>query len=277
MLLGLRKFTLFRQSQSKTDGFLDFLESLKKLPLANLLAWSDIRQRYRRSTLGPFWITVSTAVMITCIGFLFGNLFKSSQKEFLPFVAIGLILWSFFSTTIIESCSAFTNAENIIKQLPLPLFLHIERVILRNFYIFLHNIILYPIICILISKQVSLIALLAIPGFFLVVLNLTWISMSLAVICTRFRDMTQIVISLLQIVFYITPIIWMPGLLSEKTSKLVLTPNPFYHLLEVVRAPLMGYSPTFSNWSVCVTMGLAGTAFSLMIFNSFRKKVSYWL
>lgn len=174
------------------------------LPL--YLAKADIRQRYRRSSLGPFWITISTGVMIACIGIIFGNLFKSPIKDFLPFLAAGLIIWSFISTVLIEATQVFITAEPIIRQLPIPIFSHVTRVVARNFIIFLHNIVIYPIVCLCVMRGFNFNVLLVIPGLALLIVNLLWMGLVIGIVCTRFRDMGQIVQSLLQIVFYVTPI-----------------------------------------------------------------------
>lgn len=262
---------------SESKGFWDVLSSIKQIKLPLYLAWSDIRQRYRRSTLGPFWITISTGVMITCLGVIFGNLFSTPLKEFLPFLASGLIIWGLISSSISEASYAFVSAEAIIRQLPLPLFTHILRMVARNVYIFLHNLIIYPIVLIVVQKSIGVSVLLFFPGFLLLTLNLLWISLFLGIICARFRDLAQIVQSILQIVFYVTPIIWMPGLLARKTATMILEPNPFFHLMEIVRAPLLGQVPSATNWGVSCCIAFFGWLLTLAFFNKYRNRIAYWL
>ena len=127
-------------------GCKDIFLSLKELSLPFLLAKADIRQKYRRSSLGPFWITISTGVMIACIGLIFGGLFKSPTEDFLPFLTAGLIFWTFISNCLLDATQVFVNSEAIIKQLPIPLFSHVLRMVIRNFYILLHNILIFPIV-----------------------------------------------------------------------------------------------------------------------------------
>ncbi len=258
-------------------GLLDVISAAKDWRLPVLLATSDIRQRYRRSTLGPFWITISCAVMIACIGLIFGRLFKSPMSEFLPFIAAGLILWGFISSVINEATSVFISSESIIKQLPIPLFSHVIRMVSRNLYIFFHNILIYPIVCLLVHKALGLNVFLVIPGLLLLFLNLLWISLLIGVVCTRYRDMGQIVQSLLQIAFYVTPIIWMPNALNGRSSSLILDPNPVYHLMQLVRAPLMNQQPTFLNWSFSLGLFLVGSLLTITIFNKYRYRIPYWL
>lgn len=258
-------------------GVKDVLAALSQIGLPLYLAKADIRQRYRRSILGPWWITISTGVMIACIGVIFGTLFKSPLKEFLPFLSAGLILWGFISSTIMEGTSVLIGAEAIIKQLPIPIFSHIIRMVGRNLIVFFHNLIIFPIVCLCVQKGINWNILYFFPGVVILTLNLLWISLLLAIICTRFRDMTQIVSSLLQIAFYITPIIWMPSLLPARASMMLLDPNPVYHLLAIVREPLLGQAPTITNWLVSIGVFLSGSLFSILLFNKYRARISYWL
>lgn len=245
------------------------------LPL--YLAKADIRQRYRRSTLGPFWITLSTGVMIACLGLIFGTLFKSPLKEFLPFLSAGLIIWGFISTTLSDATTVFATAEPIIKQLPIPLFTHILRMVARNFYIFLHNLIIFPIVLLCVANPLTINVLYVFPGLTILVANLLWMSLILGVVCARYRDLTQIVLSVLQIFFYITPIIWMPSSLPSRASLMLIEPNPFFHLIEIIRLPLMGQVPTPSNWMYSIFLTVIGWLLANLIFNKYRTRVAYWL
>jgi len=255
----------------------DIAAATRRYSLVGMLGWQDVRQRYRRSALGPLWLTISMGVMIGTIGIVFGNIFKSPMTEFLPFIAIGIILWGFISTVITEGCTGFIVAEGIIKQLPIPLFVHILRMIWRNILILGHNIVIFPIILIAVGKPLYLVAFLAIPGFLLLLVNLTWVALILALLCARYRDLAQIVGSVLQVVFYLTPIMWMPKNLPKATGIYLLDLNPVYHLLEIVRAPLLGDFPTTINWVVACSMALAGWLFAIALYGRYKRRIAYWL
>lgn len=258
-------------------GLEDIIMSFKGSSLPVFLAYSDIRQRYRRSSLGPFWITISMGVTIACIGIIFGNIFKAPMQEFLPFLSVGLILWSFISTVLTDATTVFPSAEGIIRQLPIPLFTHIYRMIMRNIYILGHNLLVLPVVYCSVGKTVGADCFLFIPVFFILLLNLAWMSLVLSILCVRFRDLTQIVASLLQIFFYITPIIWMPSLLPARASLMILDPNPFFHLLSIVRNPLLSQPTTAANWVISCLIGLIGTVVSIIFFNNYRRRIAYWI
>ncbi len=258
-------------------GLADVIAGIKHFPLVMMLGWQDIRQRYRRSVLGPFWLTLSMGIMIGTIGVVFSQILAAPIDEFIPFLSAGLILWGTISTVVTEACTAFIFSEGIIKQLPLPLSVHIFRMIWRNVIILGHNIVILPLVFLVVGKPISSVALLTVPGFTLALINLTWLSFLLGIICTRYRDFPQIVGSLLQVIFYLTPIIWMPDLLPKRAGLYLLDSNPAYHLLEIVRAPLLGHFPTSLNWGVAICCAVIGWIVTIMFYNRYKHRIAYWL
>ncbi len=197
----------------------DIFAALINYNLACILGWQDIRQRYRRSSLGPFWLTISMGVMIGALGLVFGTIFDMPMKEFLPFLTIGLILWTLITTALNEGCTGFIAAEAIIKQISLPLFTHILRVLWRNLIILAHNLLIFPLVLLVFWLPLPATALLVSVGLTLLMLNLSWMALLLGVLCTRYRDVPQIITSLLQVTFYLTPIIWRPESLPKRAGQ----------------------------------------------------------
>lgn len=255
----------------------EIISGINKLPLVSVLGWNDIRTRYRRSAIGPFWLTISMGVMIASIGLVFGQIFKTPMDEYLPFLAAGIILWAFITGTINEGCTSFIDAEGMIKQLPIPLFVHVLRVLWRNLLILGHNILILPLVFLVMDKGLTPMMLLVIPGLVLVLICLSWLMLLFAVLCARYRDLPQIIASLVQVVFYLTPIIWMPTLLPNRVGTTFLQLNPFYHLIELIRAPLLGGIPSLTSWLVILIISLVGWSFTLLFFSRFRHRVAYWL
>lgn len=255
----------------------DIALALKNFSLAGLLGFHDVKQRYIRSKLGPFWLTISMGVMIGTIGVVFGNIFNSPIETFLPFLTLGIIAWTFISTTISEGCHSFISTEHLIKQLPIPLFTHILRNWWRNLIILAHNLLIVPIVYLILDNGVSWSFLLVIPGILILSINLLWMSLFLAIICTRFRDLAQIVNSILQVFFYLTPIIWMPSLINNERLGFLLQLNPFYHFVVLIREPLLGGSEVFLSWLVTILIALCGWLITLILFTKFRHRIAYWL
>lgn len=255
----------------------DIAAGTRRYQLVGMLGWQDVRQRYRRSALGPFWLTISMGVMIGTIGLVFGEIFKTPLTDFLPFLAAGMILWSFISSVVTEGCSSFIAADGIIKQLPIPLFVHVLRMIWRNILILGHNIVIFPLVLLAVGRPLSWLAVVSIPGFMLIVVNLTWVSLLLSVFCARYRDLPQVVVNGLQVLFYLTPIMWMPTSLPSRIGTYLLEFNPVYHVLSVARAPLLGELPTLTDWMVSLGLAVFGWLAALLVYGRYKRRIAYWL
>jgi lipopolysaccharide transport system permease protein len=245
--------------------------------LALLLGWQDVAQRYRRSRVGAFWITINMGVMIAALGLVFGSLFRIPMQEFLPFLCAGLIFWGFLSSCIGEGCTSFITSEAIILQTEVPLFVHILRTWWRNTVILFHNLFIFPVVAIIVGQPITFSVVILPLSFFVISLNVLWIMLTLATICTRYRDMSQIIQNAIQVIFYLTPIIWSPSTLPDRLGSTFLQFNPFFHLISLVRAPLLGQWPTTENWLVAVAMLIVGWTVAIMFYGRYRWRVPYWL
>jgi ABC-type polysaccharide/polyol phosphate export permease len=241
------------------------------------LAWQDIAARYKRSRVGAFWLTIGMAVTIGALGFVFGNLFDQPMNEFLPYLSIGMILWNFFNIAIAEGGNSFVIATDIILQVRIPLFIHVMRVLWRNIIILGHNILILPIVYLIYLRPVTQTIFLIIPGFLLLVMNVIWIMLILSVVCARFRDFPQIVQNVLQIMYFVTPIMWNSKMLPERVGTLMLDLNPCYHLLNIVRAPMLGETPSELSWIFSISMMIVGWVIAIVLFGRYRNRIPYWL
>ncbi|HAS3586163.1 TPA: ABC transporter permease [Vibrio cholerae] len=255
----------------------DIGNSIKKYELFFMLGWQDVKQRYRRSIVGPFWLTIGMGVMIGTIALVFSHIFKSDDTEFVPFLAVGIIIWTFISTAIIEGCSAFIAAEAVIKNLNLPFFIHILKLMWRNSIILFHNSIILVLMAFFYDIEIGVNLIISLLGFILLTLNLCWIVLILSCVCTRYRDLPQIVNSILQVVFYLTPIIWMPSVIADRTGFNLIDFNPIYHLIEIVRAPVLGMGIPYVSYAICTLMLIFGSSISLFVLSVSRRKIAYWL
>ena len=259
------------------SSVVDLFPKAQRLDLVYILGLHDVKQRYKRSMLGPLWLTISMAVMIAAMGFVFGGIFKIPLRDFFPFLAAGIILWGFVSTVLGEGCMAFIESEAIIKQVPLPYFTFILRLIWRNLLILLHNIVILPFVLWGVGRNFHLEAFLAVPGMTLLLINLMWVVLILATLCARYRDMPQIIQSIILVIFYVTPIMWMRQTLPGDAGKILIEWNPLFHLIDIVRAPLLGELPSSLSWWVAVLMALIGWVVAIHFYQRYRHKIVYWV
>ena len=249
----------------------------KTLSLATMLAWQDIRQAYRRSAIGPFWITASMAVQIAAMGVVFGIIFKTPLYEYLPFLASGIILWNLISSSVVEGCMTFINSESMMKQLDLNVFVYALRVLLRNFFNFAHNIVVIPLVFLIMWHPIGWQILLVIPGMLIVLINLSWMTFVFGMVSARYRDVPQTVQALMTIVYFITPVMWQPQAVGEENAHWLLGLNPFYHLLQLIRQPFLSASPTLENWALGLVFAGFGWLIAIVALRKFGKQIAYWV
>lgn len=259
------------------DACDDIAGTLRRYHLIGTLGWQDVATRYRRSRIGAFWLTINMAVMILSIGLLFGTLFRQPMAEFLPYLAVGQIVWGVLMMSINEGCTSFSSASGIILQVRMPLSIHVARVLWRNLIIFGHNLLILPFVFLFFLKPVGWIALLALPGFLLFLLNTTWMMLIAAVVCTRFRDVTQIVQNAVQVLYFLTPIMWTAATLQGRVGSLILNLNPFHSFLDIVRSPLLGQYPEPLHWIISGALAIVGWTVALFFYGHRLKRIAYWL
>jgi ABC-type polysaccharide/polyol phosphate export permease len=253
----------------------DLLAGLRAWPLWAMLGWNDIRQRYRRSVLGPFWITISMAVFIALLGVIYSYIFNIGLKTYLPYLSLGYIIWGFISQTTAESFISFQESERIIRQIRLPYSIYVFRVVWRNFIVFLHTIIIFVPVAVIYDVRPGMTALLAIPGLFLVYINQAWVTLALAILCTRYRDVQQIVATGIQIMLFATPIMWPVSALGP--AVIIANINPLHHLIEVVRAPMLGETPPVLSWVAVVVCAVVGWTVAIVLLRRATRRLVFWL
>ncbi|EAY0605118.1 ABC transporter permease [Salmonella enterica] len=254
----------------------DLKEALARHQLWISLDWNDVLGRYRRSVLGPFWITISMGVTISAMGPLYGSLFSSGSENFIMHLTLGMIFWAFLSATINESCGIFNESASIIKQSDLPLYLYILRVFYRQFMIMLHNFIIIPFVIFFTNTSVNLDILLFIPAIVITSISLISTGMILAIFCTRYRDMGPVVQSVVTLCFFITPIIWTSEQLPKGRKEFV-DYNIFYYFMEMLRKPLMGTVPDVTIWFYTIITSIIMLMVSTLVLTKYRSRIVYWL
>lgn len=241
-----------------------------------LFGWQDIRVRYRRSTLGPFWISLSMAVTICMMGFLYSYLFKMDLHRYFPFLATGMLAWTFISTMLLESANVFVEANPYLKQVKIPYSVFLMRMIVRNFIIFLHNlIVVIPILFLLkVSVGWSIIAFMF--GLVIIIVTAFFFSLLIALLNARYRDFSPIVGSLVQILFFLSPIMWPPNNLPAD-YQFVVNYNPVAQYVALIREPLLGHWPACHTFVLTGITTLAAAMLAIALFIRSRRRLIFWL
>lgn len=258
------------------SALLDLLHGLALWRVWTMLAFADIRGRYRRSKFGQLWLTLSMVVTIGALGVVYSTLFRQDLASYLPFVAAGLVAWALLAAIITEGAQTFVEAEGYIRNVAMPKSLFVYRMLARNLIVFAHNLVLVPVAVLAFDADLSPAVLLVLPSVALVLLNGVWIGILLGTLCARFRDLPQIVASVVQVAFFMSPVIWKPEQLAGRMP--ILTDwNPFSCFLALLREPLIGRVPSGREYLLALLVTVLGLAVALPFFSRFRARIVYYL
>lgn len=256
----------------------DLREGARLYRLVWTLACSDIKLRYRGSLIGPFWLTLSTAIQIGAMAFLYADLFHTDIHTYIPFLAVSIVLWNFISSLTSDGCTCFSAYDSLIKGTRMPFTVHAVRSVIRNTIILLHNLVVIVAVFLLMGKPLSFYSLAAIPGFMLWLVDGVAISFLLGTLCARFRDIPQIVAAGMQVAFFMTPVMWQAAILrGHPGTESIILYNPFVYILDLVRNPLLNepLSALFVMKALLVSGVLVLVSF--VSFARFRGRISFWV
>ena len=256
----------------------DVRDGIRLWRLSWTLGLSDIKLRYRGSALGPFWLTLSTAIMIASMGVLYSYLFHVKIHNYLPYITVSIVFWNYLNTLITDGCNCFIQAESLIRGTRMPFTVHALRSVVRNTIVLAHNLIVIVGVFVIMRLPVSWEALWAVPALMLWLVDAYALSLLLGAFCARFRDVPQIVMALLQVVFFITPIMWYAKVVeSHPKADLLIRFNPFYYMLEIVRAPLLGRPVPVDVVLKALIVSTGIFAITAFGFARTRGRIAYWV
>ncbi|MGB6975940.1 MAG: ABC transporter permease [Gammaproteobacteria bacterium] len=254
----------------------DLKEGVSSSQIWWLLAWQDIRLRYRRSQLGPFWITFSMAITIFSMGFLYSHLFHMQLQEYFPLLTAGMLTWNLIGTLVIDGANTFVEAEGYLKQIKLPYTAFMLRVICRTFIIFAHNFVVLVPVILFFHVKLNWSLLMELPALVIVGITAFGYGLVLATLVARFRDIAPIVASLMQVAFFVTPVMWSITTLSPR-GQFIMQFNPFTHFVILLRSPLLGSMPGLNTLLITIGIMLLGLLLAFILLLRTRHRIVYWL
>ncbi len=253
----------------------ELIDAILNYELWSYLAWQDIKLRYRRSKIGPLWITLSMAIFCLALGIVYSHLFKAEVHDYVPFLSLGFVVWGLMSSVLTEFSNLFVDNASYIKDIKINPFSIILRMMARHFIIFLHNLLIVIAIYLLFAINPGVNILYFVPGIVLVFFNLLAMGVILSILGARFRDVAPTVQALVQVVFFITPITWFPKLLPA--SSWVVKINPFVYFLDLTRSPLLGSAPEEASWIAAVGMLICVTCIAAYMYKKKSRKIPFWV
>ena len=253
----------------------DFLKGFGLYRSWIYLSYQDLISRYRRSILGPIWISGIMISQALALAIVFSTIYRVPLKEFLPYVIAGLSVFTFIGSPFGEGCETFSIFRPVINAHPLPMSFHLYRMVCRHVIILLHNLAVFLVVYFVINQSLA-ISFMIIPGLIICCLFVTACTFIVAPLCARFRDLKFALPYVWTLVFYLTPVVWRVSQMNEKT-RLIYIFNPFYYVLEVVRGPLLGYPVDGSVWICALGSTAAAMLIAAVTFIRTRRSIALWV
>lgn len=240
------------------------------------LGWQEVRRRYRRTVIGPFWTTLSLGIFVLSLSIVWAQLWNQPLAIYIPYVSAGIITWTLISALITDGCVNFVSNEGLIKQLQVSFTLLVIAAVWRNVIVFFHNLAILALVFVWLRQPPGPALLLVLPGLLLLCINGAWMGLVFGMACARYRDLQQLVTSVLQVAVFVTPVFFLPDQLGDGRMYFVEL-NPLYHLIDIVRAPLLSTVPSATTWLCTVGLAVIGWTVTLVLFARFRRRVAFWL
>ena len=253
----------------------DFSDAARLWRLVGALGWLDIRLRYRGSWLGPLWLGLSTAIMVLALGLVYPALFHLSAREYVPYLAVSLVLWNALAQLVTDASQVFVAQEAVIHAIRLPFAVHAARALLRTVIAMAHQAaVLVPVF--LLFGIVPGGAIWTVPpALMLWLLDGFCLLLILGALGARFRDLPPILASAMQLAFFLTPVIWRGEQLGPNAAWLLL--NPLHAMIEILRAPLLGQPVPGAAWAVALASSFVLVAASGLVFAHARSRLAFWV
>lgn len=234
----------------------------------------DILLKYRRTILGPFWLTLSFALTAAGLSFVFTALFKVTAEAYVPYLVAGLSTWMYVSTSITEGCNTMIRHAGILREHSMPPIVHSLRDAFANLLIFIHNLVVVLLLIVVFGVPLTPWTLFVLPAMLLLFANTLWLVHFFGMVCARFRDLPLMVTTIVNLTFLVTPVFWFRDQLGGRVA--IADYNPFFHLIEIVRAPMLGQAPAFDSVLFAICAALVGWILTFATARRLEQKLVFW-
>ena len=248
---------------------------IKMYPLWLRLAVTDIQQIYRRTLVGMAWITFSFALFIGVKILVFGAISFSEPELFAVWLTVGFWVWTFILGNVSDGCMSFITARPWILGMNLPLSVFSFQSLSKQIINFSFSAIVVAGVLIVMNWAYQPVWLWALPGILVLIMNGMWVHLLLATVGSKHRDIIHLSQSMMRVMFFVTPILYMPEQLGDKAY--LLNYNPFTHYLAIVRDPIVMYAFPTLSWIVVGSITVIGWIVALIVFNVWGRRVPFWV
>lgn len=236
-----------------------------------------VRSAYRRTVLGPLWITIQQLAWVFGIGILYGRLFKIDRTEMIPLVTYGFMTWGLLTSMISTAGNCFVNASSLIQSSTLPVSFHVFQTVTSTALTFAHSSVALLVVPVFFGHFPSLLGfVLGLTVLVILCINGVGFGLWLGPLAARFRDVPMAVATLLQLFLFVTPVFWSNTIVPQVPKSISLV-NPFAWPIETFRDSMLGIEQDLRIWGLLVAFTVVNLAVGYRTFSRVRQSLVYWV
>ena len=266
------------RGNSMRSLFRDVLASFRNPEFWALSSWLDIVVRSRQSRLGMFWLMSPAIVYIWGVGSFFARMMHRPLSGFAAYVGVGYVVFRVASSSVIDSTGAFASGAAFILDGHLRLTDFVLRVIATALF---HLLVSAPVVALALAVYpdphwIGLVW--SLVSFPVVIANALWVGIVFALVGARFPDLKHLIGNIFTFAFLLTPIVWHADTMPANSIRGVLMRfTPFYHVVQVVRAPILGEQIEPSTFTYLAVMTVGGWIVAILAYRRYARYVPLWI
>ncbi|WP_438998606.1 ABC transporter permease [Variovorax beijingensis] len=255
-----------------------FRDSFREPEFWAYASWLDIATRHRRTKLGFLWFLAPTAMFLLVLGNVYSQLMGHAAAQYLPYLGVGYVTWRFMLQVINDAISTFQTHKAFIMDGHTRLTDFVLRSFSKALYQLLFGMIVVAGIMLWspameITRMLTL--LVTIPAL---MINMGWLAVCLALVGARYRESHEIMGTVLIVGFLITPVLWtVERFPPDSTRGMLVRINPAFHLIDLVRAPVLGQMPETASFVYAGVMALVGWPIAALLYKRYARYVPIWV
>jgi len=262
--------------RSYAAGLSDLAEGLKAWRIWHLLGTADLRRRHARSRFGQLWLTLTMGITTLALGLVWSLLWRVPLAGIFPYITVAMIFWGLITAVLNEATTSFVSAGNLFLNQRASLSVAIYGLIYRNLIVLVYNAAIIVAVFAWFRIMPSWPMLLLAPGLVLTILFLMSVAYVLAIAATRYRDAVPLVLSITQVAYFITPVLWKPEFIPADYRWINIV-NPFSVFLAIMRDPVLGEAPPAIDWQAAVAFTILALALAIPFVGRYQNRVMYWI
>ena len=258
-----------------SDILADFRIAARQRAFWTYQAYQKVRLQYARSLIGPLWLTATMALQLVALTYLFSGLFGADMSVIAPWVTVGVIAWTFFSSSLNESSSILLVNKPYIMESETSITGFVIGVLMKNLIVAAHHLVLLVILIVWFRLWPNAEWLWLLASLPVYVITTASLALILAILTPRFRDLGPLTENVLMVGFFLTPVLWRPQSLVR--NEFIATFNPLTHLLAIVRQPLLGHAPQTLSWVIALWACGLSLLTALLLLATLRRRIAFWI